>query len=100
MKDRKKKVLGAAAGAAAAAAVGVAAAKIRGGKPTIYHVRQRNEGWAVEKEGGGDAIATHRTKRKAVKAGRDLAGGHRPSQLIIHRSDDSVQKEHSYTPDD
>lgn len=97
----KKKVIGAAAGVAAAAtAAGLAAAKIKAGKLTVYHVRPGEEGWAVEAEGAKQASSTHRTKRQAIKAGRTLAAESSPSQLVIHRSDDSVQKEHSYGLED
>jgi hypothetical protein len=100
MVDRKKKVIGAAAGVAAAAtAAGIAAAKLKGAKPTVFHVRPREDGWAVEADGAKQASSTHRTKRQAVKAGRALAADKSPSQLIIHRGDDSVQKEHSYAAD-
>jgi uncharacterized protein YdaT len=97
---KKKKVLGAAAGAAAAAtAVGIAAARLKGREPKVYHVRPRDDRWVVEAEGAKQASSTHDTKRQAVKAGRELAGGKAPSRLVIHRSDDTVQKEHSYEPE-
>lgn len=100
MDDRKKKVLGAAAGAAAAAtAVGIAAARMKGREPTIYHVRPRDDQWVVEAEGGKQASSSHDTKRKAVKAGRELATSRAPSRLVIHRTDDTVQKEHAYEPE-
>lgn len=97
MVDKKKKVIGAAAGVAAAAtAAGLAAAKLRGAKPTTFHVRPREKGWAVETDGAERAASTHRTKRQAVKAGRTLATENTPSRLVIHRGDGSIQKEHSY----
>ncbi len=95
----KKKVIGAAAGAAAATAVGIAATKMAGRRPTVYHVRPDEEKWIVLKEGSKKASSRHDTKRQAVKEGRRLAGENPPSRLIIHRTDDSVQKEHSYTPE-
>lgn len=95
--DRKKKIVGVAAGAAAAAtAVGIAAAKLKGRSPTVYEVRPADEGWEVRKEGGRQALSRHSTKRQAVRTARDLAGEHTPSRLVIHRRDDTVQKEHTY----
>jgi hypothetical protein len=95
--DRKKKIVGVAAGAAAAAtAVGFAAAKLRGRAPTVYHVRAGEEKWEIRKEGGKQPLSEHRTKRQAVKAARDLATAGPPSRLVIHRRDDTVQKEHAY----
>lgn len=100
MEDQKKKVIGAAAGAAAAAAVGLAAARMKGRKPTVYHVRSDDDGWFVEREDAKSASSRHDTKRQAVKAGRELASSKAPSRLLIHRVDDSVQQEHSYEPED
>ncbi len=93
----RKKVIGTAAGAAAAAtAVGIAAVTMRNRKPTILHVRQKEDTWVVEAEGGKPAATHHDTKRDAVKAARDRATAGAPSQLIIHRRDGSVQKHHAY----
>jgi hypothetical protein len=98
--DRKKKIVGVAAGAAAAAtAVGIAAAKLRGRSPTVYHVRAVDDGWEIRKEGAKEPASRHGTKRQAVKEARDLAGGHTPSRLVIHRRDDTIQKEHTYEPE-
>lgn len=93
----RKKVIGAAAGAAAAAtAVGIAATRLAGRKPTVYHVRPDKEEWVVIKDGARRASSRHENKRKAVKEGRRLAGEKPPSRLVIHRTDDTVQKEHAY----
>ncbi|MFP4622831.1 MAG: DUF2188 domain-containing protein [Gemmatimonadota bacterium] len=95
----RKKVIGAAAGAAAAAtAVGIAAAAMKGRKPTVYHVRPREDGWVVVNEKAHEPASSHPNKRQAVKAGREMAGNTAPSRLVIHRADDTVQKEHSYEP--
>jgi hypothetical protein len=93
----RKKVIGTAAGAAAAVtAVGVAAAKYRNRKPTVLHVRQKEDAWIVEADGGKPAASRHDTKREAVKAARASATSAAPSQLVIHRRDGSVQKQHTY----
>lgn len=101
MDKRNKKVIGAAAGAAAAAtAVGIAAARMRNRKPTIYHVRPGEEDdWVVVSDGAKQPSSRHETKRVAVRAARDLAARKAPSRLVIHRRDGSVQKEHGYEPD-
>lgn len=99
MVNRKRKVIGAAAGAAAAAtAVGIAAARMKDRKPTVLHVRPGEDVWIVATDGAREPAARHETKRLAVKAARELAGRKAPSRLVIHRSDGSVQKEHSYEP--
>lgn len=97
----RKKVMGAAAGAAAAAtAVGVAAVKMRGRKQTVFHVLADDEAWKVEAEGGKPAASHHKTKRQAVKTGRDLASRAAPARLVIHRRDGTIQKQHAYEPGD
>lgn len=97
----RKKIAGAAAGAAAAAtAAGIAAAAFKGRKPTTYHVRPQGDEWVVQAEGSKQASSTHGTKRQAVKSGRELAGNQAPSRLVIHRVDSTIQKEHSYQPED
>lgn len=97
----KKKVMGAAAGAAAAAtAVGVAAAKMRNKKATVFHVSPDDEVWKVEAEGGKPAASSHDTKRQAVKIGREKAAKAAPSRLVIHRRDGTIQKQHAYERDD
>jgi hypothetical protein len=97
----KKKVIGAAAGAAAAAtAVGIAASRMVGRKPTVYRVQLEDDGWVIRKDGAKKVASTHDTKRRAVKEARRLAGENSPSHLVIHRTDDTVQKEHSYEPED
>ena len=100
-KDKnKKKIIGAAAGAAAAAAAaGIAAATMKGRKPTVYHVRPGDHGWTLEKEGASDPESSHRIKRQAVKNGRRLASENRPARLVIHRKDATVQREHEYEPE-
>lgn len=98
-KRSKKKVLGAAAGAAAAAtAVGIAAAKMKNRKPTIFHVRPDQDEWIIVTDGAREPSSRHGTKRVAVRAARDIASQKAPSRLIIHRRDGSVQKEHAYQP--
>ena len=97
--DKKKKVMGAAGAAAAATAVGIAAAKMKNRKATVYHVKPGDEDWVLEQEGGKRAVSRHETKREAVKAGRELADSKAPSRLVIHRRDGSVQKEHAYERD-
>ncbi len=96
----RKKVIGTAAGAAAAVtAVGVAAVKLKNRKPTVFHVQQKEDAWTVESESGKPAPTTHDTKREAVKTARERATSAAPSQLVIHRRDGSVQKQHAYDPE-
>jgi hypothetical protein len=97
-KSTKNKAM--AAGAAAAGLAAVAAAGIvvsrRAGAEVVYHVRPGKGGWAVVTEGSDTPMDTHATKREAVTAARQLAGQNAPSQLVIHRTDATVQARHRY----
>lgn len=67
---------------------------------TSYHVVPHNDGWAVEKEGAQRATSVHETKKDAVAAGRELANGHKPSALVVHKQDRSVQETFTYEEDE
>lgn len=96
--QRKSKRLVATLGAAAAAAVaGVVVAKLRsGGRSTVLHVRPGADGWDLVSGRDDESLASFATKRDAVAAGRAAAHRCVPSELVVHRSDGSVQKHHSY----
>jgi hypothetical protein len=66
----------------------------RAGAEVIYRVRPAVGGWAVVTEGSDTPVAAHDTKREAVTAARRLAGQNAPSQLVIHRSDATIQARH------
>lgn len=97
---RNKAIAGAAVAgvAAAATAAGIMVSR-RGGTPITYHVRPAEDGWTVSPEGASAPASTHSTKRAAVTEARRLAGEHAPSQLVIHRTDGTVQARHSYEVD-
>jgi hypothetical protein len=97
---RNRAIAGAAvAGVAAAAATAGILVRRRGGTPITYHVRPTEDGWTVGPEGADAPASTHSTKRAAVTEARRLAGEHAPSQLVIHRTDGTVQARHSYEVD-
>jgi hypothetical protein len=101
-KSTKNKALAAgaaAAGLAAVAAAGIAVSR-RAGSEAVYHVRPGDDGWVVVTEGSETPVATHAAKREAVTAARRLAGQHAPSQLVIHRTDATIQARHRYRVDD
>ncbi|MDB4950590.1 MAG: polyhydroxyalkanoate granule-associated protein PhaF [Gemmatimonadetes bacterium] len=62
----------------------------------VYTVEAREEGWAVVKAGSERAESRHPNKDEAVEAARTLAGGHKPSQLVILRKDGTVQDTVTY----
>ena len=99
---RNKAIAGAAVAgvAAAATAAGIMVSRRGGGgTPTTYHVRPAQDGLTVSPEGASAPASTHSTKRAAVTEARRLAGEHAPSQLVIHRTDGTVQARHSYEVD-
>jgi hypothetical protein len=99
MKNKALAAGAAAAGLAAVAAAGIAMTR-RAGSEVVYHVRPGGDGWVVVTEGSDTPVATHATKREAVTAARRLAAQHAPSQLVIHRTDATIQARHRYRVDD
>lgn len=91
-------IAGAAGLAAAATAAGAVLYKTKGGSGnrTVYHVKPDGEGWVVKGDGAERAVSTHDTKKEALTAARELAHGKAPSQLVVHKSDGSVQEKFSY----
>lgn len=58
---------------------------------SVYSVVAREDGWAVEKQGAERAVSLHPTKDEALDAARTVAANHKPSELVVHRKDGSVQ---------
>lgn len=88
------------AGMAVAGAAGVAAAvrylKKGPRDGSTLHVVHDGEGWSITADGRDDAIETFATKKEAVSAARTAAAKAAPSDLVIHRTDGSVEERHSY----
>jgi hypothetical protein len=92
-------VAGAGVVVAAAAGVAVALHLLRKGlhNAATFHVMfNGDEGWTLRADGSGDAIQTFRNKAIAVRAARKAAADAAPSDLMIHKSDGTVQATHSY----
>lgn len=66
-------------------------AKLERGHGTTFSVTFRNNKWAVEKSGVSKPVSTHATEAEALEAARLLAADNRPSELVLHREDGSVQ---------
>lgn len=77
-----------------------ATATVKTTERTTYHVAPHEEGWAVTKEGAERATSVHGTKKEAVEGGREFAKTHRPSELVVHKQDRSVQETFSYEEED
>lgn len=97
MMDGKGKFLAAAVGVATAAAAGIVAFKTASGKSrTVYHLMPHKDGWQVRKGNSGKPELVREHKQDARSEARDLAHDHEPSQLVIHRTDGTIQTVHTY----
>jgi hypothetical protein len=97
-------------GRSAAAAVGVALVGAAGitaayrflrrsnGAATLHVVPDGEDGWLIRDGNSSDPVSSFGTKREALTAARAAAADAAPSQLIIHRADGSVSREHRYEP--
>lgn len=65
-----------------------------------YHVTPTRDGdWRVKGTGAQRADSVHDNKSEAVDRGRELAKQHQLGQLIIHKKDRTIEKEHTYGKD-
>jgi hypothetical protein len=96
-------------GRSAAAALGVALVGAAGvtayrylrrpnGAATLHVVSDGEDGWLIRDGGSSAAVSSFATKREALRAARAAAAEAAPSQLVIHRADGSVSREHRYEP--
>lgn len=65
----------------------------------VYHVTKDTDGWQVKAEGADRATARTSSKEQAVAKATELAKAAELGQLIIHREDGSIEKEHTYGKD-
>ncbi|HMB54144.1 MAG TPA: DUF2188 domain-containing protein [Thermoanaerobaculia bacterium] len=92
-----KTMIGAAVAVATAAAAAVVAFRTASGdKRVVYHLMPHEKGWQVRKEGKDRAEKTFEKKQPARDYARDLADSNHPSQLVIHRTDGTIQTVHTY----
>ena len=66
--------------------------------PTLqtYHVKNHEDGWAVEAEGAKRPSAVEAKKADAVSRAREIAGNQQPAKVIVHKMDGTVQDEFTY----
>ncbi len=92
----------AALGVALVGAAGITAAyhylRRPDGAATLHVVPDGEDGWKIQDEGSATAVSSFSTKREAVRAARAAATAAAPSQLVIHRADGSISREHRYEP--
>ena len=66
---------------------------------TVYHVVPRDDQWAVEKEGASRASSVAETKAEAVAQAKEFAENQRPSKVVVHKADGTVQQHFTYDDD-
>lgn len=64
---------------------------------TVYRVVPDVTKWSVKHE--RKIMSSHYTKSSAIEAGRGLAKANEPSQLVVHRSDGTIETEWTYGDD-
>ncbi|NNF29325.1 MAG: DUF2188 domain-containing protein [Gemmatimonadetes bacterium] len=95
--ENPKAAAAGAIGLAAAAAGALAVSRANGkSEMTAYHVLPDEDGWNLRNESSGETIESYGRKRDAVKEGRRVAGSRRPSCLVVHKSDGTVGRTHTY----
>jgi hypothetical protein len=63
----------------------------------VYHVVPAGTLWQVKHN--GEVLSSHYTKQTAIDAGRTAAKANMPSQLVIHKSDGTIETEYTYGDD-
>jgi uncharacterized protein (TIGR02271 family) len=66
-------------------------------KPSV-HVLQRDEGWAVVREGNERATSVHPTQAEAAKAGREIARKDKTA-FVLHAKDGRIRDRSDYGED-
>lgn len=65
-----------------------------------YHVTySSNARWEVKKEKSSAVLASKATKQDAIDAGVAICKRNKPSQLIIHKMDGTIESERTYEND-
>jgi poly(hydroxyalkanoate) granule-associated protein len=66
---------------------------------TVYHLLPKEDQWAVRREGEDRNLRVLDTKREALNVAREIAQGHEPSRLVVHRADGTIQDSFNYGED-
>ena len=70
-------------------------------KRRVYHVvhDKKSDQWRIEREGSERATARADTKDEAVRIASRMAEESELGQVIVHRTDGSIEKEYTYGDD-
>jgi hypothetical protein len=63
----------------------------------VYRVVPASDMWQVKHNGG--ILSSHYTKQAAIDSGRLVAKANEPSQLVVHKSDGTIETEWTYGND-
>jgi hypothetical protein len=66
---------------------------------TRYHTTHKDDHWNFKREGACRQAKTSENKDDAVDYGQDIAKNQDLGQLIIHKTDGTIQTEHPYGKD-
>lgn len=66
---------------------------------TVYHVSPHGSGWKVQREGASRPARTFETKPPAESYARRVAKNNKPSQVVVHRQDGTIETEWTYGDD-
>ena len=67
---------------------------------SVYHVTARDGKWVVTRQGHPDGeYDSFETKDEAIERARDEAGKATPSQVVVHRTDGTIEHEFTYGAD-
>lgn len=68
-------------------------------KRTTYHVTGKRGNWNVKRAGASRATSNHASKADAIAEAKTRAKAAPKGQIVIHRSDNVIQTEHTYGDD-
>lgn len=68
------------------------------GMPTVYRVTANEGRWTVKRD-GEPSMGTFDTRMDAMRLARSAASADRPSRIMVHRADGTVEEELEFGAD-
>lgn len=68
-------------------------------KRTVYRVLPSGDDWIVKRDGAEQAARRFDRKQDAIVYARRVAKNNRPSQVVVHRQDGTIETEWTYNGD-
>ena len=63
---------------------------------TVYEVAPQESLWKVQRRGANRASRTFKNRAPAIGFRKVLSQNNKPSQLVIRKTDGTIQTEHTY----